>query len=98
MGIEWSLYSIISVSNSVLGQLQFIFDNFPSWDLFLPYVYQVSAVLADDEVMLTIRPGEHGSTYGGNPLGCKVAMAALEVCINWSFTSELRLSKYTASA
>lgn len=39
----------------------------------------VSAVLADDEIMLTIRPGEHGSTYGGNPLACKVAMAALEV-------------------
>ncbi|XP_072030431.1 ornithine aminotransferase, mitochondrial-like [Amphiura filiformis] len=42
-------------------------------------LYPVSAVLADDEVMLTIRPGEHGSTYGGNPLGCKVAMAALQV-------------------
>ncbi|VDD77480.1 unnamed protein product [Mesocestoides corti] len=39
----------------------------------------VSAVLANDEVMLTIRPGEHGSTYGGNPLACRVAMAALEV-------------------
>ena len=39
----------------------------------------VSAVLADDEIMLTIKPGEHGSTYGGNPLGCKVAMAALDV-------------------
>ena len=42
-------------------------------------VYPVSAVLASDEVMLTIRPGEHGSTYGGNPLGCAVAIAALEV-------------------
>ncbi|XP_055794183.1 ornithine aminotransferase, mitochondrial isoform X2 [Salvelinus fontinalis] len=42
-------------------------------------VYPVSAVLCDDEVMLTIRPGEHGSTYGGNPLACGVAMAALEV-------------------
>ncbi|KAI1886970.1 hypothetical protein AGOR_G00201240 [Albula goreensis] len=42
-------------------------------------VYPVSAVLCDDEVMLTIRPGEHGSTYGGNPLGCRVAIAALEV-------------------
>lgn len=40
---------------------------------------QVSAVLADDEVMLCIKPGEHGSTYGGNPLACKVAMTALEV-------------------
>jgi len=39
----------------------------------------VSAVLADDEIMLTIKPGEHGSTYGGNPLACKVAMTALEV-------------------
>lgn len=39
----------------------------------------VSAVLADDEIMLTIRPGEHGSTYGGNPLACKVAMTALDV-------------------
>lgn len=39
----------------------------------------VSAVLADDEIMLTIQPGEHGSTYGGNPLACKVAMEALSV-------------------
>jgi len=36
-------------------------------------------VLADDDIMLNIRPGEHGSTYGGNPLACKVAMAALHV-------------------
>ncbi|XP_013383636.1 ornithine aminotransferase, mitochondrial-like isoform X2 [Lingula anatina] len=42
-------------------------------------VYPVSAVLADDEVMLTIKPGEHGSTYGGNPVACKIAMAALQV-------------------
>ncbi|KAG1945359.1 ornithine aminotransferase, mitochondrial [Pimephales promelas] len=42
-------------------------------------VYPVSAVLCDDEVMLTIKPGEHGSTYGGNPLACRVAIAALEV-------------------
>lgn len=41
--------------------------------------YPVSAVLADDEVMNVIKPGQHGSTYGGNPLGTKVAMAALEV-------------------
>jgi len=41
----------------------------------------VSAVLADDEVMLTIRPGQHGSTFGGNPLACRVATAALEVLI-----------------
>nr|XP_023415616.1 ornithine aminotransferase, mitochondrial [Loxodonta africana] len=42
-------------------------------------LYPVSAVLCDDEVMLTIKPGEHGSTYGGNPLGCRVAITALEV-------------------
>jgi len=42
-------------------------------------VLPVSAVLADDEVMLNIHPGEHGSTYGGNPLACKVAMVALQV-------------------
>ncbi len=42
-------------------------------------VLPVSAVLADDEIMLTIKPGEHGSTYGGNPLACKVAMTALSV-------------------
>lgn len=41
--------------------------------------YPVSAVLANDDVMLTIKPGEHGSTYGGNPLAAKVAMAALDV-------------------
>ena len=44
-------------------------------------VFPVSAVLADDEIMMTIKPGEHGSTFGGNPLACKVAMAALEVAI-----------------
>ncbi len=42
-------------------------------------VLPVSAVLADDTVMMTIKPGEHGSTYGGNPLACAVAMAALQV-------------------
>jgi len=42
-------------------------------------VLPVSAALANDEVMLTIKPGEHGSTFGGNPLACKVAMAALQV-------------------
>ena len=42
----------------------------------------VSAVLADNEIMLTIKPGEHGSTYGGNPLACKVAITALEVLKN----------------
>jgi len=42
-------------------------------------LYPVSAVLADDDIMLCIRPGEHGSTYGGNPLAARVAMAALAV-------------------
>lgn len=42
-------------------------------------VIPVSAVLADDEIMLTIKPGEHGSTFGGNPLACAVAMEALKV-------------------
>lgn len=42
-------------------------------------VFPVSAVLADDEVMLSIKPGEHGSTFGGNPLACAVAMEALQV-------------------
>jgi len=42
-------------------------------------IMPVSAVLADDEIMLGIKPGEHGSTYGGNPLACAVAMEALKV-------------------
>lgn len=42
----------------------------------------VSAVLADDEVMLTIKPGEHGSTYGGNPLACRVAIESLQVLLD----------------
>lgn len=42
-------------------------------------VTPVSAVFANDDIMLTIKPGEHGSTYGGNPLACAVAIAALEV-------------------
>lgn len=41
----------------------------------------VSAVLADDEIMLTIKPGEHGSTFGGNPLACAVAIAAMQVLV-----------------
>ena len=44
-------------------------------------VFPVSAVLANDEVMLCIQPGEHGSTFGGNPLACAVAQAALEVVV-----------------
>ena len=42
-------------------------------------MFPVSAVLADDSIMLTIKPGEHGSTYGGNPLACFVATEALKV-------------------
>ncbi len=42
-------------------------------------IYPVSAVLASDEVMLVIKPGQHGSTFGGNPVAAKVAMAALDV-------------------
>jgi ornithine--oxo-acid transaminase len=45
-------------------------------------VYPVSAVLADNDIMLCIKPGEHGSTYGGNPLACMVAKSALEVVID----------------
>ena len=45
-------------------------------------VLPVSAVLADDEIMLTIKPGEHGSTFGGNPLACAVAMEALKVVLD----------------
>jgi ornithine--oxo-acid transaminase len=41
----------------------------------------ISAVLADDAIMMLIKPGEHGSTYGGNPLACKVAIASLEVLL-----------------
>ncbi|CAJ0961029.1 unnamed protein product, partial [Mesorhabditis belari] len=45
-------------------------------------MYPVSAVLCDDEIMLNIKPGQHGSTYGGNPLGCKLAKAALEILVD----------------
>ena len=44
-------------------------------------VFPVSAVLANDEIMMCIKPGEHGSTFGGNPLACVVAKAALEVIV-----------------
>ncbi len=66
-------------------------------------VLPVSAVLSSNEIMLTIRPGEHGSTYGGNPLGCEVAMAALQVikdenlCHNSEIMGELfrlKLNEY----
>lgn len=46
-------------------------------------MYPVSAVLADDEVMLTIGRGQHGSTYGGNPIAAAVGKAALEVSGGW---------------
>lgn len=45
-------------------------------------LYPVSAVLCNDNIMMNIHPGEHGSTYGGSPLACKVAMAALEVLVD----------------
>lgn len=45
-------------------------------------VLPVSAVLCDDDIMLTIKPGEHGSTFGGFPLACKVAQAALQVVVD----------------
>ncbi len=45
-------------------------------------VYPISAALADDDIMLCIKPGEHGSTYGGNPIASKVGIAALEVIKN----------------
>lgn len=52
--------------------------------------YPVSAVLADDEVMSVIKPGSHGSTFGGNPLGVAVAMTALEVVQNESLAQNAR--------
>jgi ornithine--oxo-acid transaminase len=45
-------------------------------------VFPVSAVLADDDVMMCLKPGEHGSTFGGNPIACAVARAALEVVLD----------------
>ena len=48
----------------------------------------VSAVLTDDDVMLCIKPGEHGSTFGGNPVACRVAIAALEVVKNEKLTEK----------
>ena len=50
-------------------------------------VFPVSAVFANDEVMLCIKPGEHGSTFGGNPLACGVAKAALEVVLEENLAS-----------
>lgn len=45
-------------------------------------MYPVSAVLTNDDVMMCIKPGQHGSTYGGNPLGCKVAITAMQVVLD----------------
>ena len=50
-------------------------------------VFPVSAALADNEIMMTIKPGEHGSTFGGNPLGCRVSMAALKVAVDENLAS-----------
>ncbi|KIM41883.1 hypothetical protein M413DRAFT_18802 [Hebeloma cylindrosporum] len=62
-------------------------------------VYPVSAVLADKDVMLCIKPGEHGSTYGGNPLGCAVAMTALSVLIDERLADRaMRLGEYFRSS
>jgi len=54
-------------------------------------VLPVSAVLADDGIMLTIKPGEHGSTYGGNPLACAVAVTALTVLRDEKMTENAAL-------
>jgi ornithine--oxo-acid transaminase len=54
-------------------------------------VLPVSAVLSDDEIMLTIKPGEHGSTYGGNPLACAVAITALTVLRDENMTKNAAL-------
>ena len=48
-------------------------------------MYPVSAVLGSDEVILTIKPGQHGSTYGGNPLASRIATSALQVIYLSSF-------------
>jgi len=53
-------------------------------------VFPVSAVLADDEIMMVIQPGQHGSTFGGNPIAAKVAIAALEVVKNENLIQNAR--------
>jgi len=69
-------------------------------------VFPVAAVLANNEIMLCIKPGEHGSTYGGNPLACQVAIAALDIvekenlCHNSEFLGRLfrdELTQFMAS-
>ena len=54
-------------------------------------VYPVSAVFANDEIMNVIKPGQHGSTFGGNPVACAVAIAALEVVKNESLAKNSEL-------
>jgi ornithine--oxo-acid transaminase len=54
-------------------------------------VYPVSAVLANDEIMQVIQPGQHGSTFGGNPIAAKVAVAALEVVLDESLSKNARV-------
>lgn len=54
-------------------------------------VFPVSAVLCRDEIMLTIKPGQHGSTFGGNPLACAVAKAALEVVVEEKLSERAEL-------
>ena len=54
-------------------------------------VYPVSAVLCNDDVMLCIQPGEHGSTFGGNPLACAIAKTALEVVIDENLSENANL-------
>lgn len=57
-------------------------------------MYPVSCVLADNEIMMTIKPGEHGSTYGGNPIAGKVAMAAMDVILEENLVeNSMRLGK-----
>ncbi|MEM1324397.1 MAG: ornithine--oxo-acid transaminase [Bacteroidota bacterium] len=54
-------------------------------------VYPVSAVLADDEIMNVIQPGQHGSTFGGNPLACAVALTALQVVYDEKLMQNARI-------
>lgn len=60
-----------------LGFMKYLIKNCNYLKLII--AFKVSAVLANDDVMLCIKPGEHGSTYGGNPLGSKIALEALKV-------------------
>ena len=53
--------------------------------------YPVSAVLADNDIMDVLQPGQHGSTYGGNPLACHIAMAAMDVLVDEQLMVNARL-------